>query len=279
LIRLYATASGLTLERAGAFAGLSDSAAIDRIFRADDPYGEATQLFDRGSRTQAPEPSRPPLLSQEVWAAGVTYYRSRTARMEESKVAGGGSFYDRVYEADRPELFFKATPHRVVGPGGAVRIRSDSQWNVPEPELTLAINARGAIFGYTIGNDMSSRDIEGENPLYLPQAKVYAGSAALGPCLVIDSALPGPDTTIAISINRGGAAVFSGQTTVGQIKRPLPSLAEWLFRDNSFPDGCYLMTGTGVVPPDAFTLAAGDEIRITLEPVGTLVNTVAPPRA
>jgi 2-dehydro-3-deoxy-D-arabinonate dehydratase len=279
VIRLYATGSGATFERDGAFSSVPDLAAIDRIFRADDPYGEAKHLFDRGSPTQAPEASRPPLLSQEIWAAGVTYYRSRTARMEESKDAGGGSFYDRVYEADRPELFFKATPHRVVGPGGAVRIRADSCWNVPEPELTLAINARGAIFGYTIGNDMSSRDIEGENPLYLPQAKVYAGSAAVGPCLVIDDALPGPDTTIAIAISRGGAPVFSGQTTIGQIKLPLPSLAEWLFRENSFPQGCYLMTGTGVVPPDAFTLAPGDEIRITLEPVGTLVNTVAPPHA
>jgi 2-dehydro-3-deoxy-D-arabinonate dehydratase len=276
VIRLYGTVSGLTLERGGAFSSVPDLAAIDRIFRADDSYGEAGRLFDDGSRTQAPpEPTRAPLLSQEVWAAGVTYYRSRTARMEESKDAGGGSFYDKVYEADRPELFFKATPHRVVGPGGLVRIRSDSRWNVPEPELTLAVNARGAIFGYTIGNDMSSRDIEGENPLYLPQAKVYAGSAALGPCLVIDRALPGPDATIAIAITRGGAPVFSGETTIGQIKRPLPSLAEWLFRDNSFPHGCYLMTGTGIVPPDEFTLAAGDEIRITLEPVGTLVNTVA----
>ncbi|HET7695572.1 MAG TPA: fumarylacetoacetate hydrolase family protein [Vicinamibacterales bacterium] len=279
MIRLYATTSGLTLERDGVFAGVPDVAAIDGIFRAGDPHGEAAALFDRGSRTQAPDRLRPPLLSQEVWAAGVTYYRSRTARMEESKDAGGGSFYDRVYEADRPELFFKATPHRVVGPGEPVRIRSDSRWNVPEPELTLAINSRGTIFGYTIGNDMSSRDIEGENPLYLPQAKVYAGSAALGPCLVIDRALPGPEATIGIAIARGGAPVFSGETTIGRIKRPLPSLAEWLFRDNSFPDGCYLMTGTGIVPPDAFTLAAGDEIRITLEPVGTLVNTVAPPGA
>ena len=150
---------------------------------------------------------------------------------------------------------------------------------MPEPELTLAINSAGKIFGYTIGNDMSSRDIEGENPLYLPQAKVYAGSAALGPCLVIDGSLPGPDATIAIEIRRGGAAAFNGQTTIGQIKRPLPSLAEWLFRDNSFPHGCYLMTGTGIVPPDAFTLAAGDEIRITVDAVGTLVNIVAPPHA
>ena len=279
MIRLYATASGVTLERDGAFSSIPDIAAIDGIFRADDPQAEATTIFDRGSRAQAPDASRPPLLSQEVWAAGVTYYRSRTARMEESKDAGGGSFYDKVYEADRPELFFKATPHRVVGPGGAVRIRSDSRWNVPEPELTLAINAHGSIFGYTIGNDMSSRDIEGENPLYLPQAKVYAGSAALGPCLVIDRALPGPDVTIAIEIRRGGAPAFNGHTTIGQIKRPLPSLAEWLFRDNSFPDGCYLMTGTGIVPPDGFTLAAGDEIRITVDAVGTLVNIVAPPHA
>jgi 2-dehydro-3-deoxy-D-arabinonate dehydratase len=195
--------------------------------------------------------------------------------MEESKDAGGGTFYDRVYEADRPELFFKATPHRVVPPGGNVRIRADSKWNVPEPELTLAINAAGKIFGYTIGNDMSSRDIEGENPLYLPQAKVYAGSAALGPCIVVTETLPGPDTVIAIEIHRDSSIAFSGETSVGRIKRPLPSLAEWLFRENSFPHGCFLMTGTGIVPPDSFTLKRGDEIRITIEPVGTLVNTVA----
>jgi 2-dehydro-3-deoxy-D-arabinonate dehydratase len=215
------------------------------------------------------------LQSQEVWAAGVTYIRSRTARMEESKDAGGGSFYDRVYEAPRPELFFKSTPHRVAAPGGKVRIRADSKWNVPEPELTLAINSAGKIFGYTIGNDMSSRDIEGENPLYLPQAKVYDRSAALGPCIVVTDTLPSASTAIAIEIRRDGATAFKGETTVGQIKRPLPSLAEWLFRDNTFPHGCFLMTGTGIVPPDAFTLRSGDEIRITIEPVGTLVNTVA----
>jgi 2-dehydro-3-deoxy-D-arabinonate dehydratase len=194
--------------------------------------------------------------------------------MEESKETGGDTFYDRVYEADRPELFFKATPHRVAAPGGPVRIRQDSKWNVPEPELTLAINSAGKIFGFTIGNDMSSRDIEGENPLYLPQAKVYDQSAALGPCIVITDTLPTSDTTIAIEICRAGATVFNGETTVGRIKRPLPSLAGWLFRENAFPHGCFLMTGTGVVPPDTFTLQSGDEIRITIEPVGTLINPV-----
>ncbi|MBN1238234.1 MAG: fumarylacetoacetate hydrolase family protein [Gammaproteobacteria bacterium] len=230
----------------------------------------------------APEVSAPaeaelcaPIQTQEVWAAGVTYLRSRTARMEEAKSAGGGDFYDRVYDAERPEIFFKATPHRVVGPGGQVRIRGDSTWNVPEPELTLAINAAGRIFGFSIGNDMSSRDIEGENPLYLPQAKTYAGSAALGPCLVISEQPPGKETQIEIVIARRGRTVFSGSTDIGQMKRPLQTLAEYLYRDNAFPCGAWLMTGTGVVPPDAFTLEHGDEIRITIEPVGTLTNTVA----
>jgi 2-dehydro-3-deoxy-D-arabinonate dehydratase len=195
--------------------------------------------------------------------------------MEESKDAGGGTFYDKVYHADRPELFFKGTPHRVAGPGTPVRIRRDSKWNVPEPELTLAINSSGRIFGYTVGNDMSSRDIEGENPLYLPQAKVYDRSTGLGPCLLVtDEPLP-PTTTIAIEIRRDGVAAFAGSTQISQIKRTFPELAEFLFRDNAFPRGAYLMTGTGIVPPDDFTLRAGDEIRITIEPIGTLVNTVA----
>jgi len=268
-------AAGLVLEQAGRCLCPSKPLTLDQIFQSEDPLGIVNQACEGAAPGVPPERLLAPLQSQEVWAAGVTYYRSRTARMEESKDAGGGSFYDKVYEADRPELFFKATPHRVAAPGAAVRIRSDSTWNVPEPELTLAINAAGRIFGYTLGNDMSSRDIEGENPLYLPQAKVYDHSAALGPCLVVAEQLPGPETTIAIDIRRGGASVFAGETTLGQIKRPLPSLAEWLFRDNSFPNGCYLMTGTGVVPPDSFTLQSGDEIRITLDPVGTLVNVVA----
>ncbi len=275
MFRLFATASGLVLESAGTFRAAS-GLTLDAVFTAADPGAVVAAAFASGQPAVAPAPAdlRAPLVSQEIWAAGVTYFRSRTARMEESKDAGGGTFYDRVYEADRPELFFKATPHRVAAPGAGVRIRADSKWNVPEPELTLAVNSAGRIFGYTAGNDMSSRDIEGKNPLYLPQAKVYDRSAAVGPCLVITDTLPGPDTVIAIEIRRAGVGVFSGQTTVGQIKRPLPSLAAWLFRDNSFPAGCLLMTGTGIVPPDAFTLQAADEIRITIGAAGTLVNPV-----
>lgn len=215
-----------------------------------------------------------PIESQEVWAAGVTYHRSRDARMEESESAGGGDFYDRVYNAERPELFFKATPHRVVGPGGKVAIRSDAKWSVPEPELALVVNPRGKILGYSIGNDMSSRDIEGENPLYLPQAKVYDRCCALGPCVLASSA-PLPRTTaIRLEILRSGQNAFSGNTTLHELKRDPQSLVEYLYHDNSFPKGCILLTGTGIVPPDTFTLAHGDEIRITIDRIGTLVNTV-----
>jgi 2-dehydro-3-deoxy-D-arabinonate dehydratase len=216
-----------------------------------------------------------PIQSQEVWAAGVTYFRSRTARMEESKDAGGGNFYDRVYNADRPELFFKSSPHRVVGALEPVRIRSDSKWNVPEPELTLAVSATGRIFGYTIGNDVSSRDIESENPLYLPQAKVYAGSCALGPgILIADEPLPN-ETLIKMSIRREGSSVFEGETALSQMRRRPEELVEHLFRDNSFPDGVFLMTGTGIIPPDDFTLRSGDRVEIEIPPIGTLVNPVA----
>jgi 2-dehydro-3-deoxy-D-arabinonate dehydratase len=273
MTKIHVTDTTLLLERAdGAWLSLPDL-TIDDFFRAEDP----SALLDRARRL-AGRPAfsaRAPIGQQEVWAAGVTYFRSRTARMEESKDAGGGSFYDKVYSAERPELFFKATPHRVSGPNGYVRIRGDSRWNVPEPELTLAINRHGRIFGYTIGNDMSSRDIEGENPLYLPQAKVYQGSAALGPAILLADEPLSIDTGIRIEIRRAGAAVFSGETRLRQIKRSLPSLAEWLFRENTFPAGCFLMTGTGIVPPDAFSLQPGDEIAITVDPIGTLVNTVA----
>jgi 2-dehydro-3-deoxy-D-arabinonate dehydratase len=215
-----------------------------------------------------------PIGSQEVWAAGVTYHRSRDARMEESESAGGGDFYDRVYRAERPELFFKATPHRVVGPGGKVAIRSDAKWSVPEPELAILVSPRGRILGYTVANDMSSRDIEGENPLYLPQAKVYDRSCALGPCVLITSDPLLTSTEIRMDILRGGKSAFTGNIALTELKRDPKILVEYLFRNNSFPHGCFLLTGTGIVPPDIFTLAPADEIRITIDGIGTLVNSV-----
>jgi 2-dehydro-3-deoxy-D-arabinonate dehydratase len=217
----------------------------------------------------------PPVGQQEVWAAGVTYFRSRTARIEESRAAGGGSFYDRVYEASRPELFLKSTAGRVIGHRGEIRIRRDSAWNVPEPELALVINARAAIIGYTIGNDVSSRDIEGENPLYLPQAKFYDGACALGPGILLAADPLPPTTPIQLEILRDGNAVFQGQTSLDQLKRSPQELVDYLYLETSFPVGCILLTGTGVIPEDAFTLHHGDEVRITIPPVGVLVNRVA----
>jgi 2-dehydro-3-deoxy-D-arabinonate dehydratase len=217
----------------------------------------------------------PPIERQEVWAAGVTYFRSRTARMEESKVASGGTFYDLVYNAERPELFGKSAAWRVVGPGGQVRIRKDATWNVPEPEFTLLLSPKGRILGYTIGNDMSSRDIEGANPLYLPQAKVYDGACAIGPAILVTEE-PLPVTTqITLEIRRGGEVAFSGVAAMSDMKRDFPTLVSYLYRELSFPDGAVLLTGTGIIPPDAFTLQSGDDIRISVSAIGTLQNTVA----
>lgn len=215
-----------------------------------------------------------PIDHQEVWASGVTYYRSRSARINESQDAGGGDFYDRVYFAERPELFFKAVPSKVAGPGSEVRIRSDAKWSVPEPELVLVINRQGVIVGYTVGNDMSSRDIEGANPLYLPQAKVYDRSCALGPGILIQSYPMSPSTQISMEIIRMGDTVFSEAVALSQMKREPQTLVDFLFREQSFPHGCFLFTGTGIVPPDDFTLASADEIRITIEGIGTLANRV-----
>jgi 2-dehydro-3-deoxy-D-arabinonate dehydratase len=247
----------------------------DELFRQDDPAayldGRLAAAEAAPADTEAP---LAPVVGQEIWAAGVTYYRSRDARMAESEQAGGGSFYDRVYTADRPELFCKGSARTVVAPGGTVRIRADSAWNVPEPELTLAIDRGGRIFGYTIGNDMSSRDIEGENPLYLPQAKIYDGSCALGPEILVRDTVPDSATRIDMEIVRDGATAFRGATTLAELKRTPQELASFLYRHNSFPDGCFLMTGTGIVPPDGFTLQAGDRVAITIESIGTLTNTV-----
>jgi 2-dehydro-3-deoxy-D-arabinonate dehydratase len=216
----------------------------------------------------------PPIGTQEVWAAGVTYFRSRDARMEEAEATGGDVFYNRVYDAERPELFFKAPAGRVVTHGQSVRIRKDSTWDVPEPEFTLVINSAGEIIGYTIGNDMSSRSIEGENPLYLPQAKMYDGSAAIGPCVLISDEFDLAQTTISLIIGRNGEEIFSGETSLSQMKRKPKELQSFLYREMSFPVGAYLMTGTGIVPDPPFTLQSGDKIRITISGIGTLENFV-----
>ena len=276
-MKLYRTSSGAVVEheqRAYAAPRLD----WDKLLSGDDPAAKLLEMIPQ--LRPAPngllddEPFLPPIGSQEVWAAGVTYLRSRTARIEESKSSGGGDFYDRVYNAARPELFFKATPHRVVGHRGKVAIRSDASWSVPEPELALLISASGKITGYTIGNDMSSRDIEGENPLYLPQAKVYDRSCALGPCICLSSERISSSTSIRLEIVRGADTVFVGSTALTNMKRDFGTLVEYLFRDNLFPNGCFLLTGTGIVPPDSFTIHSGDEIRITIEEIGTLLNFV-----
>lgn len=278
-MRAYRTEQAVVFEEGGKFypfLGLT----WDELVRADAHFArgdvhEMARLAMRGPAVPFdPATALAPIMSQEVWAAGVTYYRSRDARMRESQDAGGGDFYARVYNAPRPELFFKATGRRVVGCGAPVRIRSDSHWNVAEPELTLLVNPAGHIIGYTMGNDMSSRDIEGENPLYLPQAKVYDGSCSLGPCVLLSPDPLPKSTAIDLEIRRESAIAFAGSTTLNELKRDPQELVDFLFRDNSFPDGAYLMTGTGIVPEDGFTLQSGDQIAIAIDGIGVLRNTV-----
>jgi 2-dehydro-3-deoxy-D-arabinonate dehydratase len=255
--------------------GPAEPRMLSDFLHADDPASLIASHLDAHSPGVPLDGVQllPPLDEQEVWAAGVTYKRSREARERES--AGAARFYDLVYNAERPELFFKATPRRVVGPGAAVRIRQDSRWNVPEPELALVVSPQMKIVGYTIGNDMSSRDIEGENPLYLPQAKVYNGSCALGPVITLAGGLPPAErVTIRLTITRGGGTVFDGSTSLAAMKRSFEDLVSWLGRDNSFPDGVILLTGTGIVPPDHFTLEHGDEIAIEITDIGCLKNRV-----
>jgi len=276
LIRLYRTSSGCVLEH-DTTCYLLPNCSWNELIARDDLEAYLREKLRGGSLQPILLQDMQilaPIGTQEVWAAGVSYYRSRDARMEESKSAGGGDFYDRVYTAERPELFFKGTASRVVGHLDKVGIRQDATWSVPEPELALLISPTGKIAGYTIGNDMSSRDIEGENPLYLPQAKVYYRSCALGPGVVISSDAPPSSTEIHLEILRAGATSFAGSTSLSAMKRDCATLVDYLYRDNVFPSGCFLLTGTGVVPPDSFTLQQGDEIRISITGVGTLINSV-----
>jgi 2-dehydro-3-deoxy-D-arabinonate dehydratase len=272
---LFRTKNGIVVEHDGKYFDLGER-SLDALINRPDLREHVSSIVRGGSALKSFDLSslEAPIEHQEVWASGVTYYRSRSARIEESKDAGGGDFYDRVYSAERPELFFKAVAHKVAGPGSAVRIRSDAKWSVPEPELTLVVNAHGKIVGYTIGNDMSSRDIEGANPLYLPQAKVYDGSCALGPGILLQETPMPPETEIAMEIQRARQAAFSSTIRLAEMKRDPRTLVEYLYRDQSFVAGCFLLTGTGIIPPDALTLQSGDEIRISISGIGTLVNHV-----
>ena len=277
-MKLYKTNTGIIIEsRDGVFE--ADIFDWDKFINDDNLLKKINALLASGNviKTQNVPPSQlvAPVGQQELWACGVTYLRSKVGRQEESKEAGGGDFYAKVYEAERPEVFFKATPNRIVGPGKKVKIRKDSTWDVPEPELTLVVTSSGKIVGYTIGNDMSSRSIEGENPLYLPQAKTYDACAALGPCIYVTEQPLDNKTLIHLSIARNAKIVFEDKIEISQMKRTPEELVSFVFRECSFPHGCFIMTGTGIVPGNDFTLQKDDEIAITIDNIGTLINTVA----
>ena len=274
-MRLYKTRQDIVVENVNGFYHLQGE-DWDSFINDDALFEKITEKIKTLSSSQnSPNDIAAPIGShQELWACGVTYLRSKIGRQEESKGAGGGDFYARVYEADRPEVFFKANPHRIVGPNDKVRIRKDSTWDVPEPELTLLVSSSAKIIGYTIGNDMSSRSIEGENPLYLPKAKTYDGCASLGPCIYVSQQPLSSDTTIRLEIIRSKKTVFEGSVALSQMKRTPEELVSFVFRECSFPHGCFIMTGTGIVPEHDFTLKNGDEIKISIDAIGTLVNEV-----
>ena len=274
-MKLYKTKQGIAIENGNGFYVLENE-DWDRFVNDDALLQKMNEKIKNLSPSQKnPNDILAPVGSkQELWACGVTYLRSKIGRQEESKDAGGGDFYAKVYEAERPEVFFKATPHRIVGPNGKVRIRKDSNWDVPEPELTLVVTSSGRIVGYTVGNDMSSRSIEGENPLYLPQAKTYDGCAAIGPCIYVTGEPLDRNTNIHLEINRESKTVFGASIAISQIKRSLEELVSFVYRECSFPHGCLIMTGTGIVPEHDFTLKRGDEIKISIDEIGTLTNEV-----
>lgn len=274
-MKAYHTTNGIILEQAGQYRLLKED--WSSFINDDDVLQKAKSGFHSTAEVSASAIADilPPIgHNQELWACGVTYLRSKVGRQEESKASGGADFYAKVYEAERPEVFFKSTPHRIAGSNGFVRIRKDSTWDVPEPELTLVVTSSGKIVGYTIGNDMSSRSIEGENPLYLPQAKTYDECAALGPCVYLtDKPLDG-STMIKLVIERNEKVAFEGSVELSQMKRKPEDLVSFVYRECSFPYGCLIMTGTGIVPGNDFTLQSGDRISITIDPIGTLINTV-----
>jgi 2-dehydro-3-deoxy-D-arabinonate dehydratase len=274
-MKLYKTRQGILVENeSGTY--LLENENWEDFVNDDDLYSKIKERIKAlsPSKTNIENILAPIGRNQELWACGVTYLKSKIGRQEESKDAGGGDFYGRVYEAQRPEVFFKATSNRIVGPGQKVRIRKDSTWDVPEPELTLVVSSSGKIIGYTIGNDMSSRSIEGENPLYLPQAKTYDGCAAVGPCIYVTDQPLSNDTSITLEIKREGKTAFQGSVTLSQMKRKPEELVSFVYRECSFPRGCLIMTGTGIVPENNFTLKSGDEILISIDGIGTLKNEV-----
>lgn len=278
-MKIYKTDSNIIAEHEGE-CFLIENADWDSFINRDDLYQQLQIQVQSLTRVGKEnwlklQAIKAPVKSQEIWAAGVTYLRSKTARMEESAESGAADFYDKVYDAQRPELFFKATAQRTVGHNDFVNIRKDSAWDVPEPELTLFITSTAKIVGYTIGNDMSSRSIEGENPLYLPQAKSYDRSAALGPCIYVTKQPISADTKIGMQIFRDNKKVFEGDTLINQMKRSHKELVEYLFRECSFPFGVFLMTGTCIVPGNDFTLQSKDAIHIAIDGIGTLINFVA----
>ncbi len=278
-MKAFKIKSGVLIEESGSYYLLS-GLDWDPFINDDKVLINTREKLQDAHKIENPDPFlknelEAPVKSQEIWASGVTYYNSKMGREEESREAGGNNFYARVYEADRPELFFKAMGYRAIPHSGMVRKRRDSTWDVPEPELTLVITSTGKIIGYTIGNDMSSRSIEGENPLYLPQAKCYDGSTSLGPCVLLTEEPLPLSTHIFLSIHRSGKEVFSGKTDIAQIKRKFTDLVRYLYMESTFPHGSLLLTGTGIVPASGFNLLSGDHIQIAIDGIGELVNTVA----
>ena len=255
----------------------TDLDSIDPVFTMSDPARELESLANSSAKAvdRVSGQPLPPLGSQEIWAAGVTYETSRSEREKESSAGGGSEFYRRVYDAARPEIFYKGNKRTTVGDRALIRVRADSNWTVPEPELGVAVSAAGRVFGYVVANDVSSRDIEGENPLYLPQAKIYRESCAIGPALVVCSEPPTGDTKISLTIARAGLDVFSGTTELSRLRRPVDELVRYLVADNDFPTGAYLLTGTGIVPAGEFTLETGDIVTVRIDGIGVLTNTVA----